>query len=117
MLLLLVYLPAQALLRCRMDGMLRPACCCPQESERERANPVMQAQDCCDRELTPSNRPTAEAARPANRDIIQMTAVAFATPSTITLVSPSVRPDGAWPRHGPAREGPPLVLLKHAFLI
>lgn len=117
MLLLLVYLPAQALLRCRMDGMLRPACCCPQESERERANPVMQAQDCCDRELAPSNRPTAEAARPANRDIIQMTVVAFATPSTITLVSPSVRPDGAWPRHGPAREGPPLVLLKHAFLI
>lgn len=116
-LLLMVYLPAQALLRCRMDGMLRPACCCPQESERERTSPVMQAQDCCERAVTPSNRPTTEAARPANRDIMQMTAVAFTTPPTSALVFPSERPSGAWPRHGPAREGPPLLLVKQAFLI
>jgi hypothetical protein len=117
-LLLLVYLPAQALLRCRMDGLLRAACCCPHEGERENASPVMQAQDCCERAVTPSSsRPTAEAARPANRDILQMTAVAYATPSAQALAPLLERPDGAWPRHGPAREGPRIVLLKHAFLI
>ena len=117
-LLLLVYLPAQALLRCRMDGTLRAACSCPQESERENASPAIQAQDCCDRVVTPSSsRPTAEAARPANRDIVQMTAAVFATSAHDALVPLCERPDGARARHGPAREGPPFVLLKHAFLI
>jgi hypothetical protein len=116
-LLLLVYLPAQALLRCRMDGMLRAACCCPHDGQSENANPVMQAQDCCERAGTTTDRPTAEAARPANRDVTQMTAVAYTTPSADVVAPLFERPDGAWPRHGPAREGPPIVLLKHAFLI
>jgi hypothetical protein len=118
-LLLLVYLPAQALLRCRMDGMLRTACCCPQERESQDTSPAMKAQDCCERAVTHAHqRPTAEAARPANRDIdTQMTAVALATPSADTLAPSFERPDGARQRHGPAREGPPIVLLKHAFLI
>jgi hypothetical protein len=121
-LLLLVYLPAQALMRCRMDGLLRTACCCPhgqgQGDKSQDTSPALQAQDCCERAVTPaSSRPTAEAARAANRDIDQMTAVVYATPSANALIPRLERPDGAWPRHGPPREGPPIVLLKHAFLI
>jgi len=121
-LLLLVYLPAQALMRCRMDGTLRAACCCPHEQgqgdEPQDTSPALKAQDCCERAVTPAgSRPTAEAARAANRDIDQMTAVAYTTPSADALAPLFERPDGAWPRHGPAREGPPIVLLKHAFLI
>ena len=117
-LLLLVYLPAQALMRCRMDGMLRTACCCPHERESQDTSPALQAQDCCERAATPaSSRPTAEAARAASRNINQMTAVVYATPPADALVPLLERPDGAWPRHGPPREGPPIVLLKHAFLI
>ena len=118
-LLLLVSLPAQAMLRCRIDGLLRPTCCCPHESERERANatPGIEAQDCCQREVTDSKAPTVAAAPPENREIAHLTAAALAAPSVPALAPPVDRPFWAAQRYGPAREGPPLVLLKHAFLI
>jgi hypothetical protein len=64
-----------------------------------------------------SARPAAEAARPATRDLVQVATTAIAVPSLPALASPIERLDRAWQRHGPAREGPPIVLLKHAFLI
>jgi hypothetical protein len=118
-LLLLAYVPGEMMLRCRMDGMLRPTCCCPKkaQAESETPSPVIQAQDCCDRELANTSRPTAAAARPADRELFQMTAIALATPVAPVTFSPDERSDRPWQRYGPAREGPPLVLLKHAFLI
>jgi hypothetical protein len=116
-LLLLVYLPAETMMRCRMDGLLRPSCCCPPKAAPAPSGPVVKAADCCNPEIAQSTRPAAEAVRPADHDPAQFEATAFVAASLPLLTSPIGRLDRAWQRHGPAREGPPLVLLKHAFLI
>ena len=78
-LLLLVYLPAEKMLRCSMDGLLRSACCCPEKAETESAGPVVKAADCCNAEVAQNIRPAAEAVRPANHDQDQVgTAVIMA---------------------------------------
>ena len=120
-LLLLVALPGELMLRCQMDGLLRSACCCPaqeqeQKQEQDRG-PVVKAQDCCDREVTKNLRTPAEAARPAGRDHAVIVAVAVGVAPVPLLTSPEECFDRAWQRRSPAREGPPIVLLKHAFLI
>ncbi|HEY8925761.1 MAG TPA: hypothetical protein VIU64_15345 [Polyangia bacterium] len=117
-LLLLAYLPAQAMLRCRIDGLLRTACCCPHPKEEQPSGPAIRAQDCCDREIAQNQRPKADLARSSSRDLaperVELVLFALAAP----LASPPVaHRDRAAQRHGPAREGPPIVLLKHAFLI
>src|SRR5678815_5663504 len=98
-----VYLPGEMMMRCRMDGMLRPACCCPHADQAEDTGPVVKAQDCCDRELSASERPVVEAARWADPD------GAAAAPSPVILVaspvadrSPTRRSDGFAQRYGPA---------------
>ena len=116
-LLLLVSLPAQAMLRCRIDGLLRPTCCCPHQEESESATPAIKAQDCCQREITETRPLPVAAARPENREITHLIAVALAAPSVPALPPSIDRPIWASQRYGPAREGPPLILLKHAFLI
>jgi hypothetical protein len=117
-LLLLAYLPGEMQLRCSMDGLLRPTCCCPQKPEAETPGPVVKAADCCDPVVAQDARPAAaEAARPATRDLVPVATTAIVAPSLPSLASPIERLDRAWQRHGPAREGPPIVLLKHAFLI
>jgi hypothetical protein len=116
--LLLVYLPGEMMLRCRIDGLLRSACCCPQQSERQDSGPVVRAQDCCEREVTQNQRPAAEAARPAGRDLAAVATVVFvAAPVPLATSSSTERFDWAWQRYGPVRQGPPIILLKHAFLI
>ncbi|HTB58504.1 MAG TPA: hypothetical protein VLC06_11545 [Polyangia bacterium] len=115
LLLLAVYLPGQMMLRCRIDGHLRPVCCCPADEKTQETGPVVKAQDCCDRELTVNERPLVEPDQRA-ADLV------LAPPSVAVLPVASLlaEPDRAaltWQAHGPPREGPPLVLLKHAFLI
>jgi hypothetical protein len=121
LLLLLVYLPGEMMMRCQMDGLLRPACCCPPASDAAKpnavANSVLQAQGCCAPELTEIDRPSAEAARLADRELSPTVTVAFVASSITVLAPPATRPDRAWQRHGPVDDGPPVVLLKHAFLI
>lgn len=117
LLLVAVYLPGEMMLRCRMDGTLRPACCCPPADAPRDSGPAVKAQDCCDRELTQSQRPVVDATRAARSDLVATTAAApVATPVAVAFV-PTSRFDWATQRYGPAREGPPLVLVKHAFLI
>ena len=84
-LLLLVYLPGETMLRCRIDGMLRDSCCCPHKAESERAAPVVKAADCCDQEATQSTRQAAVAPNSAHRDLAQVVAVAFAVRSPAPL--------------------------------
>ena len=116
-LLLLVYLPAQVLMRCRMDGLLRSACCCPQTEEKS-SGPAFEAQDCCAREMvTDGQRPEADVARTSTRLAPDVAVAFFIAPAAPVLAPASDRFDRAAQRYGPAREGPPLVLLKHAFLI
>jgi hypothetical protein len=116
-LLLLVYLPGQTTLRCRTDGLLRPACCCPHADEAESAGPVVKAQDCCDREVAQSQRPTAVAARAADRELASATAATVVVAALASVAPPTDSFSRAAQRQGPVREGPPIVLLKHAFLI
>jgi hypothetical protein len=115
-LLLLVCLPAQMMLRCRIDGLLRAECCCAQQQQEQPAGPTIGAQDCCDRVTANSDRPAGDVARPATRDLAPIDAVAVVLDAA--ALTPVARTfDRAIHRYGPAGEGPPLVLLKHAFLI
>jgi len=119
-LLLLVCLPAQMMLRCRFDGLLRAECCCARQEQQDKdqpAGPTIDAQDCCDRVMANSDRPTADVARPATRAPAPTSVVAVVIDFPALLGPAPHRFDRAAQRHGPAREGPPLVLLKHAFLI
>ena len=117
LLLLSVSLPSQILLRCRIDGLLRSACCCPPEADTESSVPVVKAQDCCDREVIVNERTVAEPARGSGVGTAWATSTAIALPLvTLTLAAP-VRSERAWQAHGPPRGGPSIVLLKHAFLI
>lgn len=116
-LLLLVCLPAQMMLRCRIDGLLRAECCCLHQEQQQPAGPTIEAQDCCDRVVANNDRPAADVARPATRDLAPTSVLAVVIDSAALLGPAPHRFDRAVQRHGPAREGPPLVLLKHAFLI
>jgi len=116
-LLLLVCLPAQMMLRCRIDGLLRAECCCAHQEQQQPAGPTIEAQDCCDRVTANSDRPPADVARPATRDLAPTSVLAIVIDAAALLGPAAHRFDRAVQRYGPAREGPPLVLLKHAFLI
>jgi hypothetical protein len=117
LLLLAIYLPGQIMLRCRIDGLVRPACCCPQHDEPESPGPTLSAQGCCSREVTQNQRPVVEAARAAEPERVWAAAAPmFAAPAALAP-APVTSLDRASQRHGPPRGGPPLVLAKHAFLI
>ena len=116
LLLLAVYLPGQMMLRCRIDGHLRPVCCCPQDEDKQNTGPVVKAQDCCDRELTANLRPVVESDQQAAGLVVAPAAFLAVLPIPAPLVEPD-RSNLTWQAHGPPGEGPPLVLLKHAFLI
>jgi hypothetical protein len=117
LLLLTVYLPGQMMLRCRIDGMLRPACCCPEETATQNVGPVLRAQDCCDREMSASDRPVVEAAQLSAVDLPCALSAALPPAPLSMVLAESLGSERDWQAHGPPCEGPPLVLLKHAFLI
>ncbi|HEX3903727.1 MAG TPA: hypothetical protein VH853_12820 [Polyangia bacterium] len=116
LLLLAVYLPGQMMLRCRIDGQLRPLCCCPQAEKTQETGPVVKAQDCCERELSVSQRPAVEPDQRAAELVLAPSSFLAALPSAAPLAEPD-RSDSTWQAQGPPRDGPPIVLLKHAFLI
>src|SRR5262245_19447922 len=80
--LLLVYLPAQVMLRCRIDGLLRSECCCPQPTEEKTSGPAFEAQDCCAREMvSDGQRPEADVARSSVRVAPEVTLALFVAPA------------------------------------
>jgi hypothetical protein len=115
LLLLVVSLPSQMLLRCRIDGSVRRACCCPGEPAQDPATtPTVKAQPCCDREIAINEARIMELPPPAHPDVV------IAAPARVALASdapPAHAVARAFEQGGPAREGPPLVLLKQSFLI
>lgn len=121
LLLLVVYLPGEMMMRCRFDGLLRPACCCPQGGQAQVADArdagTVKAQDCCDQVLSASERPVVEAARRADPGPITWAWVATPVASPVIEASPPRAPAWAAQRYGPARGGPPIVLVKQSFLI
>jgi len=114
--LLLVFLPGQAYLRCRIDGTVRATCCCGQAMAPANPGPIARAQDCCDRETTTTVRPVVEA--PGGRFVDHVPAGPAVASVMLPVPSlPAPRWDRAQPSHGPPRGGPPVILLKQAFLI
>lgn len=114
--LLLVFLPGEAYLRCRIDGSVRATCCCDQAMAPANPGPIARAQDCCDRESTVAVRPAVEA--PGSAAVEHLSA----GPALASLVlpappAPAPRWERVQPDHGPPRGGPPVLLLKQAFLI
>jgi len=114
--LLLVFLPGEAYLRCRMDGSVRARCCCGEAMAPANPGPVARAQDCCDRETTAAARPAVEA--PGARAVEPLPAgLSVASVAPAPLAAPVPRWVRVQPRHGPPGGGPPVILLKQAFLI
>jgi hypothetical protein len=115
--LLLVCLPGQMMLRCRIDGGLREACCCPADQKNQNPGSTASAQDCCDREVTVNARAPFEAARSTEPEILPSD-FAVTSFALVAFTAPPVpRIDRSWHSHGPPREGRALVVLKQAFLI
>jgi hypothetical protein len=115
-LLLVVSLPSQVLLRCRMDGQLRAECCCPgeQKSAAAPAHAMIASRCCCDREVSSRDLPTVRTAPAAD----------WVPTVTVVLVPFPVLREGepgsasrVVRQSYPAREGPQILLLKQAFLI
>jgi hypothetical protein len=111
LLLVLVSLPSQVLMRCRMDGLLRDSCCCPRGGDAVPAVPTVAAASCCQGETSVRQLP-----------VVRTTPAPDATPAPIATALPALAPQpGTGTRSfrptAPAREGPPLLLLKQAFLI
>jgi hypothetical protein len=111
LLLVIVSLPTQMMMRCRMDGQVRERCCCPADQNGSPA-PALQAPDCCDREVATRSVPTARPTPEASAPVVVATLIPY--------------PDAAADRRGavralrdsrPAREGPPIRLLTQTFLI
>jgi hypothetical protein len=117
LLVLMVSLPGQSLLRCRMDGILRSVCCCPARQELPSPAPVAKAQDCCSREVTVNQRVPADAARNAGLDVASLASAVAAPTTSLSPFGADRRPASLDRSHGPPRHGPSAVLLKHAFLI
>lgn len=115
LLLLMVSLPSQMMLKCRIDGSVRVACCCPDEAESDvSATPTVKAQSCCDQEIATSEARIMEPTPSAHVDGVIPTPVR----ATFVFVAPEpLAVPRAFQQGGPAREGPPIVLLKQSFLI
>jgi len=124
-LLLVVCLPGQMMLRCRLDGMLRSACCCPQEMDQAAAEddgraPTLSrltSQGCCERAVIEGHRPAAEAARPQDPTADAAWAAAAPGATVLDALVGRAAADRAGQRYRPPREGPRLIVLKHSFLI
>jgi hypothetical protein len=128
LLLLALALPAQALMRCRMDGRLRTTCCCPAApgsasddaqaaSTDAPAVATIESALCCDREVVGGHLPPSELRRGAPEGITAPVFVELA-PRLPLLIDPlPVRAQSAFAHARPAREGPSLLILKQTFLI
>jgi hypothetical protein len=115
LLLLVVSLPSQLMLRCRIDGSLRASCCCPDEAERDLSpTPTVRPQSCCDQEATAHEARLMEPAPTPYSNVLIPTSVR----ATFPFAAPEARAlPRAFQQAGRARQGPPLVLLKQSFLI
>jgi hypothetical protein len=108
-------LPARALMRCRFDGTLRDACCCPVDDASGPSAPSVAEARCCERVMGEASRTPVVSSRSAEP------AVDAASPVLLVLVAPAApEPPRAPPglaRGRPLLPRPPLLVLKQTFLI
>jgi hypothetical protein len=112
-----VVLPGEVMVRCHLDGLLRPAPCCSHEEAPGDSGPAVEARDCCDREVTATDRPVSEAVRATDGGQIASAAFTPHSGAGALLMAPANHGGRAAQRYGPVRGGPPIILVKHAFLI
>ena len=105
------------MLRCRIDGVLRPTTCSPELDERREAGPTVKGQDCCQPELARSCAPPYEVVRATDDEQDSIAASQSCAGAIDAAIAGLDRGKGWLRRHEPARQGPSLVLSKHAFLI
>lgn len=117
LLLLVMSLPGQSLLRCRIDGLLRSSCCCPAADEPVNSVPVVKAQDCCDREAAANERPVVEPARTSAANTTGAVSAGVSVPFVGLAFADPNRSERVWQAQAPPRRGLSIVLLKQAFLI
>jgi hypothetical protein len=117
LLLLAVVLPGEIMVRCHLDGLLRPAPCCSHQPAPADCGPAFEARDCCDREVTATDRPVSEVVRATDGGQIAAAAFMPRVGAGALLVAPANHSGWAAQRYGPMRGGPPIVLVKRAFLI
>jgi hypothetical protein len=117
-LLVVASVPEQVLLRCRMDGELRAACCCHagDSSASEPTGPAVSNPCCCDRVIV-SRSVAPFASSRAAAPVVEV-ALPVVLPAYAVLAAPAPpRAPRAVQSGGPAREGPGLLVLKQTFLI
>lgn len=122
LLMLIVSLPSQAFFRCRFTGQVQSACCCPAKQAKKQAQAPksvseVSAQDCCDREVLSQQRPVAAATQAPERALGWVGVPVSVVLPVLLAVPDAPRPERVHQSHAPPRQGPPLILLKHAFLI
>jgi hypothetical protein len=105
-----------SMLRCRYSGLQVSACCCPKGDAAETpAQPTVREADCCDRELVAVARPPVE--RQPSSATLGLVAfeIAKAVLDAEHFPAASVNATtGTADAHVP---GPPLLLVKRAWLI
>jgi hypothetical protein len=116
--LFVVSLPSQMLMRCRLDGQLRTACCCPASrtgEESKARGPVLSDPRCCHGEGS-RHASRAIAVRPATDSNVPAGAVVIRS-----YVARAEHEGATWipgsQRSRPPREGPRIIVLKQSFLI
>jgi hypothetical protein len=114
LLLAAVSLQSQVVLRCRMDGQVREACCCPGQKGEQPAVPAVSATCCCDREISEHRLPSIRTTPP--NDSVPTLAVVLVPYPPLTSAGPTAA-IRSFRQSSPAREGPRILLLKQAFLI
>ena len=118
LLLVALHFPGGMMMRCRVDGVLRPASCCPDLTQPREAGPAVKGQACCDPELAERRAPPYEVVRATDDE--QATSLAASRPCSggvgAVVASAAARlRSSRW--QDSSREGPSIVLRKHAFLI
>jgi hypothetical protein len=112
-LLLVALLPGQVLLRCQMDGHLRPSCCCPTSDDAPPAGPAF-IERCCDRESAPEPVVRVASTWPPAVDLVPP----IRAESALAAPAPTPRaPVRTAQESHAARGGPSLPIAKQALLI
>jgi hypothetical protein len=112
LLLAAVALPS-SVLRCRFTGLAVPTCCCPDEMTDGPAVATLSAAACCDRETIDVVRAPAER-QTSPTDLVAGAFVTSDVRGELPLARPFVPAAAARDADLPR---PPLLLVKHAFLI
>jgi len=110
-------LPGRALMRCRFDGTLRDACCCPGDDEASGPSaPFVAEARCCERVMADASRTPVVSSRSAEPGVDGASSVILPVAVAPAAPEPPRAPPGL-ARGCSLPPRPPLLVLKQTFLI